>query len=72
MIAPEPHDYLGEHTLDAMAAGTPVLASVGNVAAVEQVRRSNAGLYYANRDEFVAAMRRLMSDSSLRGVLGGA
>jgi glycosyltransferase involved in cell wall biosynthesis len=70
VVAPEPHDYLCEHTLDAMAAGTPVLASARNAAAAEHVARSNAGLFYANREEFVEAMRLLMSNAALRDTLG--
>jgi glycosyltransferase involved in cell wall biosynthesis len=69
-VSPDPDDLLGEHTLEAMAAGTPVLATARNAAAVEHVRKANAGLYYANRDEFVEAMRRLMSSARLREALG--
>ena len=42
--------------LESLAVGTPVLASARNEAAVEHCRRANAGLYYANRDEFVEAL----------------
>jgi glycosyltransferase involved in cell wall biosynthesis len=69
-FAPDPDDLLGQHTLEAMAVGTPVLASARNPAAVEHVRRSNGGLYYANRDEFVEAMRLVMSNDRLRDALG--
>lgn len=69
-LAPDPDDMLGEHTLEALAAGTPVLASARSAAAVEHVRASNGGLYYANRDEFVEAMRVLMSNDRLREALG--
>ena len=33
---------------------------------MEHCRRSNAGLYYANRDEFVDALRILTTDARLR------
>ena len=69
-MAPDPGDLLGEHALEGLAAGTPVLASARSGAAVEHVRRSSGGLYYANRDEFVEAMRLLMSNDRLRGTLG--
>jgi glycosyltransferase involved in cell wall biosynthesis len=69
-MAPDPDDLLGEHTLDAMAAGTPVLVSARNGTGVEHVRRSNGGLYYGNRDEFVEAMRLLMTNDRLRDSLG--
>ncbi|MGH7446443.1 MAG: glycosyltransferase, partial [Longimicrobiales bacterium] len=69
-MAPDPDDILGEHALEGLAAGTPVLASARSAVAVEHVRRSNGGLYYANRDEFVEAMRLLMSNARLRESLG--
>jgi glycosyltransferase involved in cell wall biosynthesis len=37
---------------------------------VDHCRRSNAGLYYANRREFVEALRLLLSDAQLRERLG--
>jgi glycosyltransferase involved in cell wall biosynthesis len=69
-LSPDPDDLVAEHTLAAMAAGTPVLATARNAAAVDHVRKANAGLYYANRDEFVDAMRRLMANDRLRDALG--
>jgi glycosyltransferase involved in cell wall biosynthesis len=47
-----------------------VLASARNGAAVEHCRRANAGLYYANREEFVEALRLLMTNTRLRSRLG--
>ena len=47
------------------------LDAVRNDAAVEHCRRANAGLYYANRDEFVDGMKLLMTNSRLRERLGG-
>jgi glycosyltransferase involved in cell wall biosynthesis len=69
-IAPSPDDLCAESVLESMAAGTPVLTNARNDAAVEHCRNSNAGLYYANRDEFVEAMRALMDDDALRDSLG--
>lgn len=69
-MAPDPEDILGEQALDGFAAGTPVLASARNTAAVDYIRRANAGLYYANREEFVEALRLLMSNPGLRDTLG--
>jgi glycosyltransferase involved in cell wall biosynthesis len=69
-IAPSPDDLCAESVLESMAAGTPVLANARNDAAVEHCRNSNAGLYYANRDEFVEAMRALMDGDALRDSLG--
>jgi glycosyltransferase involved in cell wall biosynthesis len=69
-LAPDPGDLLGLCVLESLAVGTPVLASARNEAAVEHCRRANAGLYYANRDEFVDALKMLMTNSRLRERLG--
>jgi len=37
---------------------------------VEHCVRSNGGLYYADRDEFVEALNLLASDARLRAVFG--
>jgi glycosyltransferase involved in cell wall biosynthesis len=49
-----------------------VLASARNAAAVEHCRRAGAGLYYANKDEFVETLRLLTSRTKLREQLGEA
>jgi glycosyltransferase involved in cell wall biosynthesis len=69
-LAPDPGDLLGLCVLESLAVGTPVLASARNEAAVEHCRRANAGLYYANRDEFVEGLKLLMTNSRLRERLG--
>jgi glycosyltransferase involved in cell wall biosynthesis len=69
-IVPDPDDLLAEQVLESFAVGTPVLASARNGAAVDHCRRANAGLYYANRDEFVAALRTIMTSTRLREALG--
>jgi glycosyltransferase involved in cell wall biosynthesis len=71
-FAPDPDDILGEQALEAFAAGTPVLASARNAAAVEHIRRGGAGLYYANGDEFVESLRLIMTNDRLRDSLGRA
>ena len=69
-LAPDSDDLLAQSALESMAVGTPVLASARNEAAVDHVRRANGGLYYADRDEFVEALRRIMTDTRLRERLG--
>jgi len=69
-LAPTPDDLLAQSLLESLAVGTPVLASARNEAAVEHCRRANAGLYYANRDEFVSALTLLTSNTRLRERLG--
>lgn len=69
-LAPDAADLLAETVLESLAVGTPVLAAAMNEAAVDHVRRSNGGLYYANRDEFVEALRKMTADPRLRGKMG--
>jgi glycosyltransferase involved in cell wall biosynthesis len=65
-IAPAADDLLAQPLLESFAVGTPVLASARNEAAVEHCRRAGGGLYYSNREEFVEAMRLLITNTRLR------
>jgi glycosyltransferase involved in cell wall biosynthesis len=69
-IAPASDDLLAQPLLESLAVGTPVLASARNRAAVEHCRRAGAGLYYANREEFVGALTLLTKNAHLREKLG--
>ena len=69
-LAPAADDLLAQSVLESLAVGTPVLASARNEAAVEHCRRANAGLYYADGDEFVEALRILMTRPRLRDTFG--
>src|SRR5213075_919256 len=71
-IAPGSDDPLALSVLESFAVGTPVLACARNAAAVEHCRRAGAGLYYGNREEFVEAVRTLMTRNKLREQLGAA
>ena len=52
---PSPYESLSLLALEAFAVGTPILANARSEVLVEHCVRSNAGLYYADRDEFVEA-----------------
>ena len=69
-LAPDPDDLIAQPVLESLAVGTPVLASARNEAAVEHCRRANAGLYYANREEFVESLQLMMTNTRLREQLG--
>ncbi len=69
-LVPSSDDLLAQSLVESLAVGTPVLASARNAAAVEHCRASNGGLFYANREEFVDALRLLMGDTELRAALG--
>jgi len=69
-IAPAPDDLLAQPVLESLAVGTPVLANARNEAAVDHCKRANGGLYYANREEFVEALRLLTTNRWLCETLG--
>jgi glycosyltransferase involved in cell wall biosynthesis len=70
VIVPSPYESLSLLALEAFAVGTPVLASARSDVLVDHCRRSNAGLYYADRDEFVEALKVLVADERLRAAMG--
>jgi glycosyltransferase involved in cell wall biosynthesis len=69
-VSPTPGDLLAQPVLESLAVGTPVLATAMNDAAVEHCRRSNAGLYYGNREEFVETLRLITTNNRLREKMG--
>ncbi len=70
VIVPSPYESLSLLALESMAVGTPVLVNARSEVLVEHCRRSNAGLYYADRDEFVECLKLLVGDARLRAALG--
>jgi glycosyltransferase involved in cell wall biosynthesis len=70
VVVPSPFESLSIIALEAFAAGTPILANARSEVLVDHCRRSNAGLYYENRDEFVECLRLLMTDERLRLAMG--
>jgi glycosyltransferase involved in cell wall biosynthesis len=70
VVVPSPYESLSLLALEAFAVGSPVLANARSEVLVEHCVRSNAGLYYADRDEFVEALSLLMGDPALRAAMG--
>ncbi len=70
VVCPSPYESLSLLALEAMSVGTPMLANARSDVLVEHCRASDAGLYYADRDEFVECLMLLMRDTALRGALG--
>jgi len=70
VVCPSPYESLSLLALESMSVGTPILANARSAVLVEHCVRSNGGLYYADRDEFVECLKLLVSDASLRHALG--
>jgi glycosyltransferase involved in cell wall biosynthesis len=70
VVVPSPLESLSLLALEGMALGTPVLCNARADVLVDHCRRSNAGLYYSNRDEFVECTTLLLADQRLRERLG--
>jgi glycosyltransferase involved in cell wall biosynthesis len=70
VVVPSPFESLSLLALEAMAVGTPVLCNGRSEVLVEHCLKSNAGLYYTDRDEFVEATRWLLADERLRRAMG--
>jgi glycosyltransferase involved in cell wall biosynthesis len=70
VVVPSPYESLSLLALEAFAVGTPVLANARSDVLVEHCHKSNAGLYYADRDEFSEALTMLVADHRLRAALG--
>jgi len=70
VVCPSPYESLSLLALEALSAGTPILANARSEVVVEHCRRSNGGLYYASRDEFVECLKLLMDNADLRTAMG--
>jgi glycosyltransferase involved in cell wall biosynthesis len=70
VVCPSPYESLSLLALEALSVGTPILANARSEVLVDHCVRSNAGLYYANRDEFVECLKLLMGDAALRAAMG--
>jgi glycosyltransferase involved in cell wall biosynthesis len=70
VVVPSPYESLSLLALEAFAVGTPVLANARSEVLVDHCQKSNAGLYYADRDEFVEALKLLVGDHRLRAAMG--
>ena len=70
VVVPSPYESLSLLALEAFTVGTPVLANARSDVLTDHCQRSNAGLYYADRDEFVESLKLLMSHPELREAMG--
>jgi glycosyltransferase involved in cell wall biosynthesis len=70
VVVPSPFESLSLLALEAFAVGTPVLVNARSEVLVEHCLHSNAGLFYADRDEFVECLKVLVGDAELRAAMG--
>jgi glycosyltransferase involved in cell wall biosynthesis len=70
VTVPSPYESLSLLALESFAVGTPILANARSEVLVDHCRKSNAGLYYGDRDEFTESLRLLVGDHRLRAALG--
>jgi len=70
VVVPSPYESLSLLALESFAVGTPILANARSDVLVDHCQKSNAGLYYADRDEFVECLKLLIADHHLRAAMG--
>jgi glycosyltransferase involved in cell wall biosynthesis len=70
VVVPSPFESLSLLALEAMAVGTPVLCNARSEVLVEHCLKSNAGFFYADRDEFIECSNLLLGDERMRRAMG--
>jgi glycosyltransferase involved in cell wall biosynthesis len=70
VVVPSPYESLSLLALEAFSVGTPVLANARSEVLVEHCLSSNAGLFYADRHEFIECLDLLAHNDELRAALG--
>lgn len=70
VVCPSPYESLSLLALESLSVGTPILVNARSDVLVEHCTRSNGGLYYACRDEFVECLNLLIGNQRLASTLG--
>jgi glycosyltransferase involved in cell wall biosynthesis len=70
VVVPSPYESLSLLALESLAVGTPILANAQSEVVVEHCRQSQGGLFYADRWEFVEALKLLVNSPGLRAAMG--
>jgi glycosyltransferase involved in cell wall biosynthesis len=70
VLCPSPYESLSIVLLEGLAHGVPCLANARSPVLADHCVRSNAGLFYADAEEFGEALELLVTDRGLRAELG--
>jgi glycosyltransferase involved in cell wall biosynthesis len=70
VVVPSAYESLSLLALEAFAVGAPILANARSEVLVDHCLKSNAGLFYANQEEFTEALKLLLADDRLRAAMG--
>jgi len=73
-VLPSEQEGFGMVMIEAMAAGTPVIAKIAELSAASSlIRHESTGLLFSTKEELAACLRRVLSDETLRCrlVMGG-
>jgi len=70
VVCPSPYESLSIVLLEAFSLGTPGLVSSRSAVLEDHCRRSNAGLFYGNGEEFGEALDLLVRGAGMRDRLG--
>ncbi len=70
VVIPSRLESLSIVALEAFSVGSPALVTAGSKVLVEHCRKSNAGLYYSDYNEFEAILDLLREDKLLARVMG--
>jgi glycosyltransferase involved in cell wall biosynthesis len=70
LVCSSPYESLSIVLLEGFAAGVPGLVNARSAVLKDHCLRANAGLFYADADEFAAALDLLVTDDALRRGMG--